>query len=217
MTALILIRPDDIQKGSSYRFSDQIINGFRKEEELFVVGMGNAISLACAAVQRATSLMKGAISEISLDYIGSSKLGLAGVFIVLNKASKRDLSSEAKELEKGMRLTFERDGQLLVVSNTLFPERAIPLALSRLAESACLKISASGTAINRQVPIALELTKGDIAKDDLGIILTALSTVQFKVNDKTIPETVMEIFIKKGCQTNVSKKHDQMMKMLTSG
>jgi hypothetical protein len=117
MTDLILIRPDDIQKGSSYRFSDQIINGLRKEEELFVVGMGNAISLACATVQRATSLTKGAISEISIDNIGSSKLGLSGVFIVLNKVSKRDLSSEAKELEKGMRLTFDRNGQLLIVSN----------------------------------------------------------------------------------------------------
>lgn len=217
MTELILIRADDIQKGSSYRFSDQIINGLRKAEELFVVGMGNAVSLASTAVQRATSLTRGAISEISLDYIGSPKLGIAGVFIVLSKNSKRDLVSEARDLEKGMKLTFERDGQLLVVSNTLFPERAIPLALSRLAESDCLKISASGTAINRQVLIALELTKGNIAKGELGIILTTISTVQFKIDDKTIPETVMEIFIKKDRKTLFSKKHDQMMKMLTSG
>ena len=217
MTELILIRPDDIQKGGSYRFSDKIINGFRKDDEIFVVGMGNAISLACTAVQRATKLAKGKISEISLDYIGSPKLGIAGLFVVLDKESKRDLVSEGKELEKGMKLSFERDGQLLVVSNTLSPERAIPLALSRLAETDCLKISASGTAINRQVPIALELTKGNIANDDLGIILTILFTVQFEVSGKTIPETVMEIFIKKGCKTKFSKKHEQMLKMLTSG
>jgi hypothetical protein len=215
MTDLILIKPEDIQKGGSYRFSDQIINGFRKDDELFVVGMGNAISLACAAVQRATQLSKGKISEIALDYIGSSKLGIAGVFFVLDKNSKKDLVSEGKLLEKGMKLTFDRDGQLLVVSNTLSPERAIPLALSRIADSDCLKISASGTAINRQVSIALELAKGNIANDDLGIILTTLFTTQFEINEKKIPETVMEIFIKKGCKTAYSKKHEQIVKMLT--
>jgi hypothetical protein len=169
------------------------------------------------AVLRAISLTRGAISEISLDYIGSPKLGLAGVFVVINKESKRDIVSEARELEKGMKLSFERDGQLLVVSNTLSPDTAIPLALSRLAASDCLKISASGTAINREVPIALELTKGGIARNELGIILTSVCTVQFKINDKTVPETSMEIFIKKGCTTQVTKKHDQIMKMLISG
>ena len=115
-----------------------------------------------------------------------------------------------------MNLSFDRTGQLLVVSNNLPAERAIPMALSRIAESGCLKISAAGTAINREVPIALELTKGDIAKDELTVALVVVFSAKFTRDGVTVPETVMEIFISKG-KTHPSKKHDLIMKLLTSG
>ena len=52
MTELILIRPDDVQKGSTYKYSDLIINSLRKVDEIFVVGMGSAMSSASAAVSQ---------------------------------------------------------------------------------------------------------------------------------------------------------------------
>lgn len=213
----ILIKPDDIQKGSVYHFSDQIINALRKDEELFVIGMGNAISMACMAVQRSSTLARVFVSELSLDFIGSPLLGIGGAFFVLNKKSTRDWDAEKKKLEEGMNLSFERNGQLIVVSKTLLPERAIPLALSRLVESDLLKISAAGIAINRAALIALELTKGDIARDKLGIRLITISTVRHVVKETSFPETVMELYIQKNIQTSYSKKHEQMLKMLTSG
>jgi hypothetical protein len=211
---LLLIRPEEVEKGGVYSFSDQIINGLRKEEELFVVGVGNAISLACMAVQRSSSIAKVAINELSLDYIGSPTLGLGGVFFVLNKESKRDWDGEKKKLEEGMKLSFERDGQLIVVSKNLLPEKAIPLCLSKMAESELLKISATGNTINRAALITLELTKGDIAKDVLGIVLTTLSTVKFSAGTATVLETAMDIFIKKGVKTYYSAKHKKILKML---
>lgn len=217
MTQLLVIKSDDIQKGGVYQFSDMIINGLRKEEEMFVVGMGSAISMACMAVQRAASISKVAIGELALDYIGSPALGLGGAFFILNKEPKRNWDAEKKALEKGMKLNFERGGQLIVVSSNLPPERAIPMALSKLAESDSLKISAAGSAINREALIALELTKGNIAKDKLGITLIVISTVKHAVKEIVVPETVMEIFIKKGCETAYSKKHEQILKNLTSG
>lgn len=216
MTELLLIRPDDVQKGSTYRYSDQIINLLRKVDEIFVVGMGSAMSLASAAVSRATSISKVSISEVTIDYIGAPKLGIGGVFFVLCRESGIDWDAKKKEMEKGMNLSFDRTGQLLVVSNNLPTERAIPMALSRIAESGCLKISAAGTAINREVPIALELTKGDIAKDELGIALVVVFSTKYTRDGITVPETVMEIFITKG-KKPLSKKHDLILKLLTNG
>jgi len=216
MTEFILIKPDDIQKGSSYRFSDQIINSLRKVDELFVIGMGNAISLACTAVLRASSIANVKISEVAIDYVGIPKLGIGGVFFVLNKESEINWVEKKKQMEEGMNLSFERGGQLLIVSNNLPPDRAIPLALSRLADSSCLKISAAGTAINRAVSIALELTQSDISKTKLGIALVVVFTVEYTRNETTVPEAVMEIFINKS-RKSLSKKHEQMLKMLTSG
>lgn len=216
MTELLIIKPDDVQKGSTYKFSDQIINMLRKEQEIFVVGMGSAISLASTAVSRTTNIAKVSIAEVMIDYIGAPKLGIGGVFFVLNRETEIDWEARKKELEKNMNLTFSKGGQLLIISNDLPPERAIPLALSRIAEKGSLKISAAGTAINREVPIALELTKGDIAKEELGVALVVVFTVQFKRGEVTTPETVMEIFINKGKKA-LTKKHEQILKLLTSG
>jgi hypothetical protein len=211
---LFLIKPESVEKGSVYSFSGQIINELRRQEELCVVGIGSAISLASMAVQRSCSIAKIAINELSLNYIGSPTLGLGGVFLVLNKESKRNWDSEKKKLEKGMKLSFERDGQLIIVSRNLLPEEVIPLCLSKLAKSELLKISATGNAINRAALIALELTKGDIARDELGIELVTLSTVEFEISKTNIPETAMDIFIRKGAKTFYSKKHEEILKIL---
>lgn len=216
VTELILIKPEDVQKGGAYRFSDQIINSLRKADELFVIGMGNAISLTCTAVLRATSIANVKISEVGVNYVGIPKLGITGVFFILDKQSKINWDEKKKRLEKGMNLSFERGGQLLIVSNNLPIDRAIPLALSRLADSSCIKISAAGTAINRAVSIALELTQSDISPCELGTELVIVFTVQYTKGETTVPETVMDIFVSKGKKPS-SKKHEQMLKMLTSG
>jgi hypothetical protein len=213
---LLLIRAEEMEKGSVYSFSDQIINGLRKANELAVVGVGNAMSLACKAVQRSSSISKVAIDELSLDYIGSPTLALGGVFFILNKESKKNWDSEKEEIEKKMKLNFEPDGQLIIITRNLMPEKIIPLCLSKLSQLEFLKISATGTTINRAVLVALELARGDIAKDVLGIALVALSTVKFPApaGESSVLETAMDIFIKKNVKTAYSEKHRQIIRML---
>lgn len=211
---LLLIRPELLEKGSAFKFSDQIINILRKEDELFVVGVGNAMSLACMAVQRSTSLARAFVDELSLSYIGSPKLGLGGVFVVIGKEPKRDWEKERKDLEKGMNLSFDRNGQLIVISKQLLPEKTFPLCLSKLQEADSLKVSATANSINRAVSIVLELTEGTIAPYELCIPLVSLSTVKFVVEKDTILETAMDIFVKKGKKAPYSKKHEQMLRDL---
>jgi len=211
---LILIKPEDLAKGSAYRFSGQIINGLRKEKELSVVGFGNAISLACMAVQISSSIANVSVSELSLDYIGSPKLAISGIFFILDKESKINWDEKKVNVESKMKLNFERDGQLVVVSKKLSPDEIMPLCLSKLAKSDLLKITGAGVSISRAVSVALELTKGNIAKEPWGIKLVTLSTVPFKVEETTVFGTGIEIFLEKGSQTCYTEKHKQILKML---
>ena len=211
---LILIRPENLSKGSAHQFSDQIINELRKEKELSVVGFGNASSLACMAVQISSSIANVSISELSLDYIGAPSLGISGVFFVLDKESRIDWEKEKRKLESEMNLTFDRDGQLIIISKKLPPDKMMPLCLSKLARSELLKIAASGSSINRATSLALELTRGDITKEPVGINLVTLSTVEFQVETTTFQGTGIDIYLKKAIQTTYSEKHRQILKML---
>jgi len=216
MPELTIIKPEDAQKGAVYKFSDQFINLLRKEDEIFVVGLGTAVSLAATAVSRVSNIASVNIEEVSIGYVGAQKLGLSGIFFVLNKKPKTDWEARKKELEKDKDLSYE-GGQLLIISKNLTTDRAIPLALSRIAEKGFLKITSAGLAINRAVPIALELIKGGLALTDLCIPLILVTTVQYKMDDNTSrPETVVEIFVTKG-KMHPSKKHEQMLKMMTTG
>jgi len=210
----ILIRPENLGKGSAYHYSDQIINGLRTEKELSVIGFGNAISLGCMAVQISTRIANVYINELSLDYVGAPALGISGVFFVLGKKSKVDWEEEKRKLESKMKLTFEHEGQLIVVSRKLSPDKMVPLCLSKLARSESLKITAAGTSINRAASLTLELTKGDITKEPVGIRLVTLSTIEFEAEPKKTLGTGMEIYLKKGACTTYSEKHKQILRML---
>jgi len=203
-----------VGRGKAHHFSDQIINELRREKELGVIGFGNAISLACMAVQISSSIANVSISELSLDYIGPPTLGISGVLFILSKESKVDWGEKKEGLESKMNLTFERDGQLVIISKNLSPDKMIPLCLSKLTKSELLKITAVGTSINRLASLTLELTKGDIAKEPVGIELVTLSTITFETEPKAFVATSLEVYLKRGIHTTYSKKHKEILKML---
>lgn len=211
---LIIIKPEDLSKGSAYHFSDRIINELRTEKEISVVGFGNAIALSCMAVQLSSNIANVVIKGISFDYIGPPALSIAGVIIVLGKDLGVDWNKTKKELDEKMKLDFGPEGQLLVVSKQLSPNQVIPMSLSKLAKSELLKITAAGTAINRAAMLALELTKGNIAKHPVGIELITLSTIEFKTESGTVQGTGIEIYLRKGIQTRYTPKHKEILKML---
>ncbi len=113
-----------------------------------------------------------------------------------------------------MKLNFDPDGQLIVISKSLSPDEIVPLCLSKLAKSALLKITAAGVSINRAASLALELTRGNIAKEPIGIRLLNLTTIQFQKGESKEIGTRIEIFLEKGIQTLYSEKHKQIMKLL---
>ncbi len=211
---LILLKPEDLGKGAAYHFSDRIINGLRKEKELAVVGLGNAVSLACMAVQIASNIANVCINELSLDYIGSPSLGIGGIFFGLDKESTIDWDQQRKDIESRMKLDFSPEGQFVIVSKKLPPDKIMPLCLSKLAKSELLRIAATGTSINRAVSLALEITKGNIAKEPIGIILVTLSTLKHKIEGGEVLATSIDIYLKRASPTAYTKKHKEIAKML---
>jgi len=211
---LILIKPEAVERGGAYRFSDQIINGLRTEKELSVVGFGNAIALTCMAVQVSSNIANVSIRELSLDYIGAPALQIGGVIVILDKERVVDWNQKKKALDEKMKLDFSREGQIIVISQKLSADQVVPLSLSKLARSELLKITATGTAINRATLLALELTKGNIAKECVGIELVTLSTVEFRKESRVEQITGIEIYLRKGIQTAYTPKHKEVLKML---
>jgi len=211
---LILIKPEDVEKGGAYRFSDQIINGLRTEKELAVVGYGNAIALTCMAVQVSSNIANVSIRELSLNYIGAPALRIGGIIAILDKERAIDWNKKKKALDEKMKLDFSREGQIVVISRKLSADQVIPLSLSKLTRSGLLKITATGTTINRAALLALELAKGNIAKEGAGIELVTLSTVDFKTESGVEQITGIEIYLRKGIQTVYSRKHNDVLKML---
>ena len=211
---LIVIKPETVARGSAFQFSNQIINAIREDKELAVVGFGNATALACMAVQLSSNLAKVSPREISLDYVGAPTLGIGAVVIALDKETPIDWQKKAQELDGKMNLDFSREGQIIVISKNLSADQIIPMSLSKLSKSNYLKITAAGVAINRAVPLALELAKGDIAKFPIGVELVVLATIELKGETGTVEGTSMQIYLRKGIKTAYTPKHREIMKML---
>lgn len=214
MLRIVLIKPDDVSRGSVFRFSDQIINELRAENEISVVAFGNAISLACMAVQASSSIANIYVNDVTLDYLGPPSLGLGGIFFVLSKKATTNWEKEKKKIEEKMKLNFGWDGQLVIVTQRLSSDEIIPLCLSKLARIESLKIAATGTSINRAAAVAIELTKGNIAKEIFGIKLIVLSTKQSEMESKVVNETILEIYLEKGLKTPYSDGYKQVIKLL---
>jgi len=208
-----------VAKGKAASYSDLIINTMAKVEELDIVGLSSAISLACSAVRMSTSVARIYIEELCLDYIEIPVLGkFSGAFFSLGREQKTDWDSEKAEIEKNMKLSFDPDGQLVIVSKNLLPDKMIPLCLWKLAKSDRLKIMAAGYWINSAAALALEITKGAISRETVGIELMTLST-QTIGTQETTPKlaTGLEIYLKKGQPTEYSKKHKAVLSELLKG
>ncbi len=209
---LLIIRPDDVGKGQVSVFSDQIINRMSKISQLDVIGIGSGVSLACQAVCRSSEFARIHVSEIFVDYLDIPILGKMGAFFLTLSGEKAvDWEAEKEKLEKGMKLTFGVDGQLLVISQKLPPEQIIPLCLKKLWRNDTVKILAYGTSIIRATNLALEITLGKISKEVVGVALMVLSTKIATIEGKETPITGLEIFLKKGNETKYSKHHKTVL------
>jgi len=214
---LILIKPSDVLDRSSTSFSEKIISSIMSDGQIDVVGLGTSIFLACSAVNISTDIANVHIHEVTLDYIEFPFLGKSEVIIFTLKNAPRGKHTQvmAKELNEKMKLTTERDGQLIVISRRQTIERTVQMCLWKLINFERIKLMAGGSAINNAIRTALVLAKGNISKQPLFIELISLEKFYRSRGDQTKPITGIHIYIKKGKEKE-SSKHKKLLASIKS-
>lgn len=210
---LIIIRPQDISLKVN-EFSEKIISGIMSNPEIDIVGLSNGIFLACSAVNMASDIANVNINEIALGYIEVPILGkFEAVFIRVGSTPELNRGKRAKEEEKDMNLSTEREGQLITIRRQEQLDRVLTLCLIKLQRVEKLKIIAAASAINDAVSLALKLTEGRVAKYPIAITLVDLYSLPAR-DDPLKKMTGVSIFLEKNHDTQRSPWFEDLTKRL---
>lgn len=208
-----MIKPQDITLKVS-EFSEKVVQNLMQAEEFDVIGLGDGIFLACSAVNIATDIANAHVNELSADSLGVPVLGnIDAIFITVGREAKLDIAKRVEEEEKGMVLTTERDGQIIAVRRGARTEALVHLCLIKLSRFDKLKIVAAASAINDAVHLALQIAKGPVAKEPVGIALINLYTITAR-EDPQKKMTAASIYLRKGYKGEYSKRHQDLIKKL---
>jgi len=210
---LLIIKPQDLSLKVS-NLAEKVVRNLMKSEEFDVIGLSDAIFLACSAVNIATDIANAHVNELYADTLEIPILGsMEAIFIRVGRERKLNVVERIKEEEEGMILTTDRDGQLITVSRGIRMEKLLTLCLIKLSRMEKLKLIAAASAINDAVKLALHLTKGPVAKESVGISFMALSSIPSRV-DPQKKMTAISIYLKKGYKTEYSRRHQELIKKI---
>lgn len=82
--------------------SERVVLNLMKAKDFDVIGIGDAIFLACSAVNIATEIANAHINEMYADILEIPILGtMAAVFIRIGRESQIDIASRIKQEEEG--------------------------------------------------------------------------------------------------------------------
>jgi DNA-binding protein len=211
----LVIRPADASLKIN-EVAEKIISGIMDSEELHVVGVSNGIYLAFASINMAKDIANVNVNEICLDYIDIPILGkIEVVSCRLGKKQEIDYRKLVDEEEKDMRLTPDREGQLISVGGGTSLDRLLTLCLIKFSKAEKLKIIAAGRAVYDAVSLSLKLTKGQISKESIGIDLVDLYSIETRM-DPTKKTTAISIYVRKGSTTQYSRRHTELIKKIRS-
>jgi DNA-binding protein len=210
---VLVIRPADTSLRIS-EVAERIISGIMEAEELDIVGVSNGIYLTCASINMAKDIANVNVNEICLDYVDVPVVGkIETISCGLSKKQIIDYKKLVAEEEADMHLTTDREGQIISVGGGISLDKLLTLCLLKFSKTGKLKIIAAGRVINDAVSLSLKLTKGQISKEAIGIDLVDLYSIETKA-DPTKRTTAISIYLKKGCITQYSKRHTDLIRKI---
>jgi hypothetical protein len=210
---VIVIQPADAQAKVT-DVVEGIISGIMETGAVSVVGINDAIFLACSAINMATEIAKVYVDDIDIALLQVPALGkVAAVSAHLCQKQAGEYSALAEQEDKTMTDTLE---QTISVSRAATIERLLTISLLRLARFDKVKIVAAGGSINDAIALALKLTDGQISKDAMGIKLFHLYSIIMR-NDPTKSIAAVSIYLQKGVTTRYTKRQSELLKKLESG
>jgi DNA-binding protein len=193
---------------------EKIISAIMETGEVDIIGIGDAIFLACSAINMATEIAKVHINDLAISKLESSSSGKNVVLSAyLGQKEIWDYSKAAEQEEKSMENLEE---QTVSVSRAATMERLLTVSLLRLARFDKIRIVAAGGSISDAIALALTLTKGQISKDDVGTKLIHIYSISMR-NDPTKNIAAISIFLQKGMSTEWTKRQNELFKSIETG
>lgn len=210
---LLIIKPSDLSLRVT-ELSEKVIAGLMGTQDFNVIGLGDAIFIACSAVNITTEIAKAYVNELS---VGSFEIPILGsmnaIFIGLSREPKLDISKKVKDEEKDMILTTARDGQIIAVRRGAPIEKLVTLCLIKFSKVKRLKIIAAAGAINDAVNLAINLTEGHVSREKIGISFINIYPIETR-EDATKKMTAISIYLEKGHKTVRSRRYKKMVDTL---
>jgi hypothetical protein len=205
---VIAVKPQDFNLKTS-DVAEKIISAIMDYGEADVIGYGDAMFLACSAINMTTEIANVQINEAFIDQINDAALGkTAALTAHLSQTKIVDIKSQAETQDKEL-----TEDQTVSVSRGLTTEKLVTICLLKLSRYDKIKLMAAGGAIYDAAALALKLTLGNISKDTLGIKLIDIYSIISR-EDKTRKITAASIYLQKNVQIEVSQKHREFLEKL---
>jgi DNA-binding protein len=210
---VILLQPADASAKTT-DVVEGIISGIMETGEVNVVGLNEAMFLACSAINMSTEIAKVYVDDIDIASLLMPNLGK--VAVISAHLSQKQAGDYAALAEKEDKALTDPSEQTISVSRASTMERLLTICLLRLAKFDEVKVVAAGGSINDAITLALKLIGGQISKDPLGIKLFHLHSIIMR-NDPTKSIAAVSIYLQKGVTTRYTKRQSELLKKLESG
>jgi DNA-binding protein len=207
---VIAIRPSDTSLKTS-DVAEKIISGIMESGELDVIGVSDAMFLACSAINMTTEIANIFINETFIEPLEDSALGkVSAISAHLSQTENLDFKKLVEKEDKEM-----VEDQVVSVSRGISMDKLLTICLLKLSRYDKVKLMAAGGAINDAVSLALKVTTGKISKDAVGVNLVDIYSIVSR-EDKNRKITAVSIYLKKGVTTEYSKRHSDFLEKLKS-
>ena len=209
---VIILQPADAQAKVT-DVVEGIISGIMENGAVNVVGLDDAMFLACSAINMATEIAKVYVDDIDIASLEVPSFGKVSVIAAhLSQKQVGDYAALAEIEDNSITDSVE---QTVSVSRAATFERLLTISLLRLAKFDKVKVVAAGGSINDAIALALKLTNGQIAKEPLGIKLFHLYSIVMR-NDPTKSIAAVSIYLQKGVTTRYTKRQSELLKSLSA-
>ena len=210
---IVIVQPSDVSIKTT-DVVERIISGILESGEVDVIGINDAIFLACSAVNMATEIANVHINDLCIGYLEApAQVKASAILMHLGQKQICDYAKLAEQEEKGMRDVEE---QTVSVSRAATMERLLTISLLRLAKFDEIRIVAAGGSISDAVSLALRLSTGQISKETVGTKLVNLYSISMR-NDPTKSIAAVSIYLQKGLSAIYSKRQSDLFKKVESG
>ena len=157
---IIVVGPANV----SLKISDvteEIISGIMDAGAVDVVGAGDALFLACSAINLSCEIAKIYINQIGFGSLEDPHMGkIVAIFARLTQQESVDYEKLVSEEEKAMDNLGDRT---VSVGHEIPMEKLVTRSLMALARFDEIKLIAAGGSMNEAISLSLKLTAGQIS------------------------------------------------------